>query len=164
MDLAISWSERPREVRNLLNPSFCGMLLRECVTEHVVQKPMPMSLAFLVLPLVLHGPTRDALPIAVSTSITSWVGENVTIIYDFDKRVRSLNVITREAIMWSLATRELTLIDGALEKLTPNSSRRLPDDPFNDYKSCVRRARFLGRWFRSASDAATIFALFGVRP
>ena len=55
-----AWEDRPPEVASLLNPAFCGQVIYRCVEgfTETENAPMPYPLAFLVLPLVLHPPTR----------------------------------------------------------------------------------------------------------
>ena len=159
------WSRRPREVRNLLNPAFCGLLIAEAVEQHALKRPMPFALAFLVLPLVLHGPTRAALPSTIATPLATWVSEHATLTYDLGQRVTTLLAVTKESLIWCLASGLLAPSAGALSYAGESTRRPVaPPDPFDDFKICVSRARLLGRWFANSGNAATLYMLFGLRP
>jgi Family of unknown function (DUF6521) len=75
------WTERPIELANLLNPAFCGFLIRSAAASYKESKPegMPFALAFLVLPLVLHVSTRKTLPRSVRTTLISWLRVSVQV-------------------------------------------------------------------------------------
>ena len=62
--LLAEWGQRPQDVANLLNPAFDGLLLYRAVAgyEQENEGGMPFELAFMVLPFVLHQPTRKRLP------------------------------------------------------------------------------------------------------
>ncbi len=55
------WNQRPREIRNLFNPAFCGLVLARGVEgfSETTNQPMPFSLTLLILPLCLHKRTRE---------------------------------------------------------------------------------------------------------
>jgi hypothetical protein len=55
------WNQRPREIRNLFNPAFCGLVLTRGVEgfSETAKRPMPYSLTLLILPLCLHKRTRQ---------------------------------------------------------------------------------------------------------
>ncbi|WP_414577239.1 three component ABC system middle component [Anabaena sp. CCY 9402-a] len=58
-----SWEQRPLEYANLLNPAFCSIILHNAIKGYQNEKKqgMPYPLLFLLLPLVLHNSTRNAL-------------------------------------------------------------------------------------------------------
>jgi hypothetical protein len=72
------WALRPQEEANLLNPAFCGLVIALAVDDYVkeVGEGMPFCFAFLVLPIVLHKPTREALPQRTTKALSSWLDEN----------------------------------------------------------------------------------------
>ena len=59
-----AWAGRPTELAYLFNPAFCGWVLREAVAGYASVKPagLPLPLAFLILPVVLHRVTRELVP------------------------------------------------------------------------------------------------------
>ena len=107
------WAERPTELAYLFNPAYCGLLLREAVDGYVAEKPggMPLPVAYLVLPVVLHGPTRDALPRGVTTTLQSWLQQNPEVRVNVAGRTAELAPFTREALVF-LGTRNHLLVAG----------------------------------------------------
>jgi hypothetical protein len=73
-----SWAGRPTELAYLFNPAFCGWVLREAVEGYTLVRPggMTLPLAFLILPVVLHRPTRQLMPRAVTTKLHVWLQEH----------------------------------------------------------------------------------------
>ncbi len=165
------WSERQAEVANLLNPAFCGFLLREAVSSYVSEagEGMPLSLCFLVLPFVLHSPTREALPSSIRTTLLAWLQANPEVRLEFAFRVRSITPFTREALRF-LIIRELISTDGGILRVGTgnlNNARGLQTritSATEEIADCVVRARFLGRWLALAPDEVTVYNFLGVQP
>src|SRR4051812_8891000 len=107
------WESRPREEANLLNPAFCGLIIAQAVEDYVRAIPagMPFALAFLVLPIVLHKPTRDALPQRTTKAISSWLEENEEYRATFPERAKTLSPYVREALLYDLMHDRLRLND-----------------------------------------------------
>jgi hypothetical protein len=165
----LAWEKRAVEEANLFNPAFCGVLIVKAVedfgkkTNHGFSFP----LAFLVLPVVLHRGTREALPGSTITSLLPWLQDNRQQLVDFPDRVRRLKSITQEAIMFGLSQNVLAVAqDGDLHaglKKIPVTERSM--EVFTrETRECIDRARFLGRWLATAGTAATIMASWGVAP
>lgn len=164
------WPARAVEEANLFNPAFCGMLLSTAVANFLEKatRPMPFALAFLVLPVVLHERTRQALPRSTVTGLLPWIEEHRGILVDFGGRVQRLVPISREALTFSLAKGTLA-IEPEARALTVGASRKAPTErrtPLftTDARDCLERAAFLGRWFAAAGTAPTIFGAWGVQP
>lgn len=162
------WTERPLEEAYLLNPSFCALLLATTVQEYVdtAQVEMPYALTFLVLPVVLHKPTREALPRAVSTSLASWIDDHGEITLRFPDRARSLASFTREALLFGACRLILQVSGGgALTRgsVAPSAKTYL-GQATDEVRECFAKARFVGRWFAKAGNAPTVMALWGVAP
>lgn len=162
------WAERPTELAYLFNPAYCGLLLREAVDGYVAEKPggMPLPVAYLVLPVVLHGPTRDALPRGVTTTLQSWLQQNPEVRVNVAGRTAELAPFTREALVF-LGTRNHLLVadDGGLTtagKLKPGKGPLVERSA--DLKVAVQKAKFVGRWFALAGTAASVFQAWGVCP
>ena len=127
---------------------------------------MPYLLAFLVLPVVLHKPTRSELPRAVSTSLASWLEEHGEITLRFPDRARSLTPFTKEAILFAVTRETLSVsLEGALSfgSTTPNTKKFLASTT-DEVRDCLVKAKFVGRWFAKAGTAPTVMALWGVAP
>lgn len=159
------WCHRPEEVRNLLNPAFCGRVL--CAAVAAFQKKcgcsLPFPLVYLILPLVLPSRTRHA--INSRTHLLNWVQVHQDLIYDFGQRARDLVVVTNEAMEFMLQAGFLVLTDeGELSMNHSNRSlgkTRYADDEVRD---CLTKAEHVGRWFATAGKVETIYVCLGVRP
>ena len=158
-----SWEERPNEVKNLLNPAFCGRLLFEAVKgyEENVKDAMPFPLVYLVLPLVLHKRTREK--INCRTAFINWVQSNPNVLIGFKRRTGDLVDITNLAVEFMLQTEYFQITeDGKLEignkKLSTTKSNNM------DVKECLRKAKHVGKWFASNGRVDNIFIALGVKP
>jgi hypothetical protein len=163
------WPDRVIEEANLFNPAFCATVLAKTVEEFSKKagRPFPFALAFLILPIVLHRGTREALPGSTITSLLPWLQDNRQRLVDFPVRVKRLRAITREAILFGLQHQTLALSsEGGLTtgpKRQAVTERRTPLFTA-EARVCVDRAGFMGRWFAVAGTTATIFAAWGVAP
>ena len=163
------WRNRAIEEANLFNPAFCATLLGKAGEEFTKKATgaMPFALSFLILPVVLHRATREALPSSTITSLLPWIQDHREQLVGFSGRVQSLREITREAIMFGMAYETLTVsVDGNLsigaKRLSATAKRT---QLFTDEaRACVDRAGFLGRWFAAAGTMATIYSAWGVTP
>lgn len=72
------WHERSGEERTLLNLAFCSLLLWYAARGYVSinQDGLSFEEAFLILPMVLHRTTREALPRDTRTSLAAWIHDN----------------------------------------------------------------------------------------
>lgn len=164
-----TWAHRAVEEANLFNPAFCGAILAR-TSENFAKKAgreLPFALAFLVLPIVLHRATREALPASTITSLLPWIQENKQLIVDFPVRAQRLRDISREAILFGVQHETLAVTpDGALSlgaKHRSPTERRTPLFTA-EARECMERAAFLGRWLAAAGSTASIFAAWGVAP
>jgi hypothetical protein len=161
------WANRSKETANLLNPAFCCVVLSACVTNYSRENYPGMSfpLSFIVLPVILHKQTRDALPFNTRTSLTAWIEEKPFVRIQFYERAISLKPFVREAILFGIVNDWLVIESGLLKS-------RLPDPKFKHFlqdldgeaRECVLRARLVGKWFAAAGTAETVMALWEVRP
>lgn len=162
------WSERPEEEANLLNPAFCSLLIRSTARDYrsATKTSLPFALSFLILPVVLHKPTRDALPSTTATLMTAWAVANPAVLAGFGQRAQRFVESTREAILFGaghgwLKFNGLGLVPGP---------KRLGGDPANlpsntaEVGSCFAASRLLGRWLASAGTTATVMSIWGVAP
>lgn len=163
-----AWSERPAEVGNNFNPAFCGWLLREAVEGYaaVTATGLPFPMAFLVLPVVLHRPTRELLPRSAVTGLHPWLREHPEARIGLAERASHLGSITRESLLFLAAHGLVTLTDDATLVVSGNLGRgKAPILRGSEQvKECVAKARMVGGWFAGGGDAATVFQMWGVRP
>lgn len=163
-----AWSKRVIEEAHLFNPAFSATLLAEAIDDYCdkAKHPLPFAVAFLILPIVLHEGTRKALPKSTLTALLPWVQDHRETLVGFPERVRQLQEITREAVLFGLQHEILELESGALrvgslrKTVTSNRTPLYTDE----VKECVERSGFLGRWFAASGTTANIFSAWGVAP
>lgn len=161
-----SWNKRPIEVAHLLNPAFCSIILREFVLGYNQEcgNSMPYSLSFLVLPLVLHKPTRDLLPRTIATKFHSWVHQNQVMRLDLHNRAKQLVPFSKEALYWCASSGMLAFDEQGGLDVSKHNFKNINWLLDSDPEVCKKKAHFLGRWLTRAGDPATIFAIMGIKP
>jgi len=161
------WATRPSEEARNLNPAFCAELLARTVGEYHKNRQKPVSIAttYLVLPLVLHAPTRDALPGRSNTAFGTWLAEHTSMLTEFPLRTTRLQPVSREAVIFAIRHRVLKIADGGLapgEKAIRLSAKPTPST--DEVDSVRSAAMLLGRWFASQVTESAILQGFGVAP
>jgi hypothetical protein len=151
----------------LFNPAFLSRLLHRTVSEFQKTTPgaMSISLMFLAVPVALHKPTREDLPVNAAARMQQWIRQHPRHMARLSERVLSLRPFTGIAIRFGLVHGVL-VADGPL--VAAGSVRRKPRR-FSGMETievdeCLRAAGFLGRWFARQPDAATLLAWWGLRP
>ncbi|MEI7909081.1 MAG: three component ABC system middle component [Verrucomicrobiota bacterium] len=166
-----SWKERTHEERHLLNPAFCSALLWFAARGAAARATHPRTSlsfleAFLVLPLVLHQKSRQALPSILTSSLPVWISSQPLLVANLPIRARSLVPYTKEAITFGGISR-LFLIEE--DQITNTQTFDLPikrmlQQSSDEVKECMKKAEFVGKWFAHTGAPETIFTLFGIRP
>jgi len=156
----IPWSERPRLIAHFLNPALIACVIGASAADYQQARTesMPWVLSFLVAPLVLHGPSRRALPRDTRTHLSTWVARNQLALAGFPDRARELVPDVREAIRYGLRCGVLSLADrrlGALQVAVP------ADGQLSDL---LRAGALTGRWLAKIDRPSTAYALLGVTP
>jgi hypothetical protein len=152
-----------RDAQALFNPAFCATLIARAADGHVRQTddPLPITLAFLVLPIVLHRETREALP-AVTAHLATWSERNPLLRTELRQRAPQLTAVTRSALRFG--------VHHELLRLDPSGvavgHMRVPAAPADagDAAACERSAQRLGRWLPRAGPPLTVYALLGLQP
>ena len=163
-----TWAERPTELAYLFNPAFCGWVLREAFEGYASVRPagMPLPMAFLILPVVLHWETRQRVPRAVSSTLHVWLQEHPEVRVNFAQRTRELAPFTREALLFLGSRGQMRVADDgealADGKLGRGKAPLLRQS--QELEEVVAAAKFVGRWFAYAGEAATVFQMWGVCP
>lgn len=162
-----TWPDRPQELANLLNPAFIGMMLYRSIAgfQEESKTAMPLELAVLVPPLILHSATRGRLPRNTRTSLATWVQDNRDLLIEFAHRTSSLMPYTRESLFF-LLSRDAIALSGigftatpkALTGVTPYQKKS------DEIKQCYLKSHFAGRWLALAGNTSTIYALLGITP
>ena len=162
------WTGRPSEERSLLNPSFCSCLLWQAAEGYksISQEFLPFELSFLVLPIVLHRVTREALPATIRTSLAVWIDDNPLARSRVADRSRMLVKFTKEAMMFGGLHGLLEFKAGGIIA-NPQGKKLISadmKDSTDEVRACVKRAEFVGKWLANSGSSGTVMAIFGVRP
>src|SRR5450756_666178 len=120
------WSQRPREVRNLFNPAFCGLVLARGVEgfTEAANRPMPFSLTLLILPLCLHKRTRDQLKEGSRSYLSNILQDHPEIRVDLAQRARGLLPYTMEAFGYLMACGAIAVDEAGAIGLTQEGVRK----------------------------------------
>ena len=161
------WAERSPEIAALFNPAFCGVLLYSAIDGFTGPKRhgMHYGLSFLILPLVLHGPTRESMPKTVATPFHTWVNGSSILRIGLAERVRAATPLTRESIMFMMSRQCVSLQGDRLfvgSKRPKMSSTKIVK--VDDVRRAVQAAATLGRLLAGAGTPATIYASVGITP
>ena len=164
---SLSWNERPSEEAALFNPAFCGELIYRCVSEYegIRGAAMPLALAFVLLPLTLHPPTRGLLPGRANATLVTWAAERGPHLAELPDRILGLRPIAREALLFMIQTRGLAITAVGLQRGDAPlrlSAKRPTATP--ESEEIRRAAGLLGRWFANQAGAASVLQALGVRP
>lgn len=164
-DTLIPWLQRSPVPAAMFNPALIAVVLAATAHQYEDKSgfPMPWPMSYLVPPMVLHEPTRTALPKTSSTSLPKWVGDQAILTAGFPARAQHLAPHVREGLRFGLREKmlELALQGTALQcSQLPKTTKNTP----GDLASIVRGAGMLGRIFARTGDAATVYAALRIRP
>lgn len=161
-----SWRERPVEESALFNPAFCGELIFRAVADYSTHRAagLQLPLAFAILPFVLHGASRTALPARSDATFGTWAVKNNGLLAEFPGRVMQLRPVSREALMFMLQHGAMALTSDRLKvgdfplKTNARIARTV------ETTEMVRSAALLGRWFAAQPSTTQVLQTIGLRP
>lgn len=159
----LPWNRRPIEA-NLVNPAFCTLVLRQAIDGYHQKalEGMDFSLAFLVLPVVLHRATRDLVPNSIATKLHVWIQQHHEVRIGFAQHTQNMVPITREALIFGMQHDAFqldergTLVVG-LHKLKPFEATSA-----SEADECLKKAFFVGRWFADAGTPSSVIAAWDI--
>lgn len=162
----LPWEKRPFEIANLLNPAFCSVLMYSTVNdfEKECKRGMPFVLTLLILPLVLHRPTRETLPQTARTQFQQWVkeqSEEFSLL--FAVRTRQLLPYSKEAITFGMQ-RHILEVDDSENVVCGKNTMNITRVTELSTAILIENSRLIGRWFAKAEHEAIIFKTLGIRP
>lgn len=163
----LAWRERPKETANLFNPAFCGTVLLNAIASFLdeAEAPMPLALAYMPLPIVLHEATRNVLPRNKTTSLLVWLQRQPEVRLGFASRMRALIPCTREAIMFLHVYGRVAFdSSGRISRAVSIRSLKPLERQSEEFKATTTKATLVGKMLGKAGKPATIFAVWGVRP
>lgn len=158
------WNKRPKEIASNFNPAFCGELVYYALEEYQKcgNNSLPMVLLPLILPIVLHKETRDAIG-SSRTQMSVWLHQNPEVRINFASRVSNLLEVTLETYVFLLYYKVIEVENGEIvlkNKLIKRKNTELHEET----KACIDKAKIIGRWFAKHNDIATIYFMWGVKP
>lgn len=160
------WLNRSPEVAALLNPAFCGFLLSIAINEYNknVEEGAPYMFPFIMLPLVLHKPTRLMFPRGTRTAFSAWITNADTAIakVGFAERAKNMTPYVKEALMFSIQKKNIEFTEHGLLRAIP--PRKSFSDATIEVADCIRASKFSGKWLSMMGDFKTAMVLLGVRP
>ena len=159
------WNQRPREIRNLFNPAFCGLVLARGVEgfSATTNQPMPFSLTLLILPLCLHKRTREQIKEASQSYFTKILQDHPEIRVDLAQRTRGLFPYTMEAFAYLMSCGVIVVDKSGCIAIRDKTVRKSIAGS-QDTKDCQMVARSLGRKLALINDRITIYTMLGIRP
>src|SRR6476620_7826076 len=92
----------PTSEWNLFNPAFIAVLLRQGAVGWAKsdESGMHFTYGFLILPLVLHGPSRRELPKSAARGLVPWIYENPKLVETFPRNARALAPYVAKGIVY----------------------------------------------------------------
>ncbi len=154
------------EVFNLLNPAFCGELLRRGIKkyEKISKMSMPYSLAFLLLPIVLHKETRDGIDPYSQKDFKIWTIENGHLLIQFSQRAKELIPITQKAIFFLIQNNAIELDGYANLKVKNYTLEGTFKEIKDEVTDCFKKSEVVGKWFAKTGKPKIIYSILGVSP
>jgi hypothetical protein len=163
------WNSRPQDVAALLNPAFDGLLLHRAVTGYYQEAAFgtPFPIMFLILPFVLHEPTRLRLPAKVTTHLATWLQDERDALLGFADRATDLVPYTQEAILF-LTSHSLLGFDSDERCVLGKAKFKQGMGTFTsssvEVEACHKAAHSVGRWLALSGNPTTLYSLLGIRP
>jgi hypothetical protein len=157
---------RPVEELALFNPAFLTLLVRQAADDYARRsngRGFPTMLAYLAVPLALHGPTRRQLPSNVTAQMGEWIRAHPEAAAGLGVRVQAMRSLVSGGLRLGLAYGLLSADAGTLRaNALPRRPRGMPRTAEVD--ECINKAGFLGRWLSGQPDPVTTLALWGLQP
>jgi len=160
------WEDRPMVVANLLNPAFCGEVLRIGIKAYTKEtnQGLPFSLTFLFLPILLHKETRERFPKSVSTNFYEWLEENAIVKIFIGTRIKNLVPYTREGMQFLIYYEAIKINNQAELELISYRKKKVLYKNSNEIEDIYKKAEMLGKWLGKTGNIKTIYSLIGIKP
>lgn len=122
------WARRSPVAAAYLNPALMAVLFSASARGYGPRdsEPMIWPMVYLVAPLVLHRPTRRALPGNTRTHLSTWVRREPLLRAGFPHRTASLAPTVSEGLRFGLRHGVLALEDGRLRGLVDTRIKLRP--------------------------------------
>ena len=160
------WGNRTAIVANLLNPAFCGEILRRFIKGYNDKSENEVSflLCFIVLPIVLHKETREQLPKTTNTHLLTWIDSKDALFIDFPDRAKDMKEYTKEALMFLLNQKAIIFNDKSKIETMSFRKKKFSGEDTQEAEEILKKAEFLGKWLVKAEDIKTLFSFLRITP
>jgi hypothetical protein len=159
------WSQRPFEIRNLVNPAFCGLVLSRALHgyEEEGARGMPFSLSLLVLPLCLHKDSRDVIAGSPRSYLLKTTEKNQQVVVGLADRVTHMLPYAFEGFGLLMERGCIAIADDGRIQTVPGKVRKSVTGT-SETVSCQKVARIVRREFARIADRVTVYTTFGICP
>ena len=148
------------------NPAFCAVVLRAFAEGYVEQDPagVPLSLILIPLPVLLSGDIAGALAgTNATTGLLPWIARNPEVTVGLRERVGRVSGFTREALLFGLRYRALTITPAGLVLPESAGLRKQPRFPAtSDVGRVLANGRKFGQWVGQVRSPQTVLVSMGV--
>jgi len=161
-----AWNQRNPIVANLLNPAFCGEVIRRSANSYnkATNSNFPFAFSFIILPILLHKETRDRMPKTTRSYLFAWVEDNEDLFYNFSLRAKQMVPFTKEAILF-LIQNELVEIDNKGQLIvTPKRIKKFSGEDLDEVNTILKKSEMLGKWLSHNSSINSVFSFFRITP
>jgi len=159
-----NWEDRPEITAHLINPAFCGEIMRVCASAYKQESRnnLPFALSVLVLPLILNNGIRERLPKNKSNTIHGWINENEDLKIGLANSITSFIPFTRETVMFAIAHNSLSIDENGNIDIKPRKKKFKTED--EEINSCLKKAEVIGKVFSKSGSPLTIYSILGIKP
>ena len=158
------WEDRPEITAHLINPAFCGEIMRVCASAYKQESRnnLPLALSVLVLPLILNNGIRGRLPKNKNNTIHGWINENEDLKIGLANSITSFIPFTRETVMFAIAHNSLSIDENGNIDIKPRKKKFKTED--EEINSCLKKAEVIGKVFSKSGSPLTIYSILGIKP
>lgn len=161
-----NWNERSIFTAHLLNPAFCGELIRRVASNYAKKRGDNLSFAllFFILPLLLHKKTREKLPKSTRTKVQDWLLENEILKIDLIPNIKYLVPYTRESLIFLYNHEVIDFASKGTINVLVTRNKSFLNKPTMEIDNILTNADFLGRWMATFPEDKLVYSFFGVKP
>jgi len=160
------WKDRPVTVANLLNPAFCGEILRTTMKSYSTEtdKAFPYALSFLILPFLLNNQIREVLPTKTSKKFYEWLEENTIIRINLANNIKNLVPYTRDSILFLIYHESLKINNNGELEINKYRKKQLNYIADKELEDIYKKAIMFGKWLSKMGNIKTIYVMLGIKP
>jgi hypothetical protein len=155
-----------QEESALFNPAFLAAVIRKSAEfyQSEADGPMPISLAFLVVPAAMSKQIRDAFPIVKTTSLLVWIETHEKECLILQRNTPALAPAVRKSLILGAQANLFTLRDAKITATPVGRIKNLGSlsQGSAEVKHILKVAERLGKSFARSGDVASIFSIWGV--